>query len=139
MLDGLYDYAMAHVGLPYIWGGDDSIRGYDCSGFVQELLASQGITFRADHTALDLLAYFKHHGKAVHGGLGALVFYGVPRCSHVALMINDKLVIEAAGGGSKTRSQADAIRDNAFIRVRPYNHRADHTSIIMPFYSGSSL
>ena len=31
-------YAMAFIGTPYVWGGDDPMGGFDCSGFCIEVL-----------------------------------------------------------------------------------------------------
>lgn len=129
----LTDYAMSFVGRPYIWGGDDAIKGYDCSGFVQELLASQGIEFDTDLTAHGIYLYMKHNGLEDEPGEGSLCFYGNRhRMTHVAMFLDCYFIIEAAGGGAKTKTRDDAIRDNAFIRIRPYNYRGDFKSIYTP-------
>ena len=48
--------AFKFIGLPYIWGGDDTIKGFDCSGFVIELFKSVGILPRkGDWTAETLV------------------------------------------------------------------------------------
>ena len=133
----LYDYAFQFVGLPYRWGGDDSVEGFDCSGFVQELLSVVEMDPPGDQTAQKLFEYFYEHGLAHSRQFGALAFYGKnpDSISHVAMMLNDSLVIEAGGGGSRTTSKEAAARDNAYVRVRHVNARKDLVAIILPKYS----
>lgn len=38
-------------------------------------------------------------------------------------MINEDLAIGASGGGSRTRTRQDAIKHNAFIKIRPVDSR----------------
>lgn len=134
----LLAYAMSKLNMPYKWGGDDPIDGYDCSGLVQDLLASVGLDPPGDQTAQSL---FDHFSKAnarwnVHG-CGSLAFYGkdASRINHVAMMISNYQIIEAGGGGSGTRTHADAAEQNAFVRVRLLNHRKDLVALLRPDYA----
>ena len=120
----LLTYAMMHVGTPYKWGGSDPIHGYDCSGFVQELLISGGAhpdNGRTDYTSQGLYNYFAENGRWNKRLAGSLAFYGRDResISHVALLIDPWRVIEAAGGGSSTTNIERAAEHDAFIRIRP--------------------
>ncbi len=134
------EYAMSMLGRPYLLGGDDPIAGFDCSGFAQELLASVGIDPPGDQSADQLLQAFK--GRPVQGvpPVGALVFYGSKgKVTHVGISIGEGLMVEAGGGGSKTTNLAAAILDNAYIRVRPINRRADLMAIVDPFPEGQGM
>ena len=133
--ENLRFYALALCGLPYIWGGDDPVRGFDCSGLVQELLASEGLDPAGDQTAQGLHDYFVKRGVQNHKGLGALVFYGrsTREITHVGMMLNEYQIVEAGGGGSKTVSAEAAAVQNAFVRIRPYDRRGDVVAIINPF------
>lgn len=131
----LKDYAMRLVGKPYIWGGDDSIEGYDCSGLVIELLTSCGLFphgKKHDTNAQGLYNKFVKVGISSEKGLGSLVFFGrdSTKITHVGFMLDDFRMIEAGGGGSKTKTVQDAIDQNAFIRIRPINIRNDIVEII---------
>lgn len=132
----LIDYALQFVGTPYIWGGDDAIKGYDCSGFLQELLASVGFDPPGDQTAHHLQSFFLKHGERLEiPAPGALLFFGTEeKCTHCAMALTRDLMIEAAGGGSKTTSREKAIQHNAYVRMRPIELRLDLLNIIMPNY-----
>ena len=131
----LMEYAMRHVGLPYRWGGDDPIEGYDCSGLVQELLASVGVDPRGDQTAMGLYQYFRMNGVPTKPKAGALAFYGTKqRITHVGFCIGKRRMIEAGGGGSRTHDRRDVARQNAYVRIRPITNRKDLVAILMPKY-----
>lgn len=132
----LVDYAMQFVGRPYRWGGDDPMSGFDCSGFVQELLAAVGEDPPSDQSSQ---ALYDHFAKGLFDSsveMGSLLFFGksVSEITHVAFALNEDLMIEAAGGGSKTLTLDDAVRQNAYIRMRPIFSRRDLVAAIRPVY-----
>jgi len=134
----LIDYAKSFVGTPYIWGGDDSIKGYDCSGVVQEILASAGQDPPGDQTSQGLYDYYETNGRyGMHGPefAGALVFYGKnsKNITHVAFAIDQYRMIEAGGGGKHVKTVEDAIKYNAFIRMRLIREK-NRVAIIKPHY-----
>lgn len=137
-MDLLVQYALTFCGLPYRWGGDDPIQGFDCSGLVQEILASAGLDPKGDQTAQGLYDYFEKRGSWGIQQAGSLVFYGKDafHISHVGFMIDSYRMVEAGGGGSKTNTENDAARQNAYVRVRPIRNRADIVAIIKPYYFG---
>ena len=56
--------AWRYLGKPYIWGGDDPVGGFDCSGLVVELFKSVGkLPRQGDWTAHDLWLKFKDKYK----------------------------------------------------------------------------
>lgn len=127
--------AWSFLGKPYIWGGDDPLRGFDCSGFAVEVLKSIGIIGRnTDYTAQGLFNLLNEQKKFVGMPfLGTLVFWGesIHKITHVELGIADNFTIGASGGGSKTLTVADAISQNAYIKVRPL--RSGYVAIINLF------
>lgn len=127
-------YIFSYVGNWYKWGGDDP-SGFDCSGFAIEYLKSIGkLPRKYDNTAEGLWQRFKDKYKVSKPKRGCLVFWGDgKKCVHVEIMITDKFAIGASGGGSKTITPSDAIRDNAFIKVRPIASRAGIVGYIDPF------
>lgn len=131
-------YVASFVGLPYRWGGDDPIQGFDCSGLAQEALASVGIDPLGDQTAQGLYEAFKGRSVPASGfpiAAGCLCFYGksVKAITHVAISIGENLMIEAGGGGSKTLTAADAAQQNAYVRMRPIHRRGDLVAVVDPF------
>jgi cell wall-associated NlpC family hydrolase len=132
-------YALQFVGINYLWGGDDPLRGYDCSGFAQELLRAFGghPKSESDLTAQGLYdILLTKEGQYNNSAVGALAFYGKDfrRIIHVAAVIGNNLVIEAGGGGSATTSLDAAISQNAFVRIRPMKYRADFITTVLPKY-----
>ena len=138
MLDFLVSYALSFVGQPYRWGGDDTINGFDCSGLIQEILAAVGMDPPGDQTAQGLYAYFLPRQMLTSNALaaGALCFYGASedRITHVGFSLGNGCMVEAGGGNSRTQTRADAARQNAYVRVRPIQHRHDLVAVIIPCY-----
>lgn len=133
--DILYGYAMSFVGLPYRWGGDDPIHGYDCSGLVIELLKGIGLLPPVfDTTAAGLYKLWSQRGLEEHPAFGTLAYFGSGKVTHIGFCLNDKLMLEAGGGGSKTLSAEDAAKQNAYVRIRPIRNRTDLVGFNRPNY-----
>ena len=130
--------AFTFVGKPYIWAGDDPMKGFDCSGLVIEILKSVGLLSRkGDWTAHGLWDLFRARGCEVDAPRsGCLVFYGTPdKVIHVEMLVADDLTIGASGGGPGTLSEADAIKQNAYIKIRPLRSGGS-VGFVDPFKGG---
>jgi cell wall-associated NlpC family hydrolase len=127
-------YGWAWIGTPYKWGGDD-FSGFDCSGFVVEVLQGVGILPHGrDYSANDLYSIFKP-SRVETGYAGCLAFWidEEGRACHVMLMVDNQHVIGASGGGPNTATLPDAIRENAYIKLRPLTYRKGTPVILDPF------
>lgn len=136
-MDLLVAYAMSFLGLPYLWGGENPMTGFDCSGLVQELLQSVGIDPSGDQSAQALHDLLMPTARSMTGRQkGALAFYGrsVREITHVAFLIDEYRVIEAGGGGRLITDEKKAAAASAFVRMRPLEHRADLVALLMPKY-----
>lgn len=126
-------YALIWLGSWYKWGGDDP-SGFDCSGFVIECLKAWGKFPRKQDTTANLLKarFMDRIAHAPDILPGTLVFWLSPqgRAYHVEICINDWQSIGASGGGSNTKTMSDAIRDNAFIKIRPIASRQPSGSFV---------
>ena len=115
--------AWCNYGLPYRWGGDDPLKGFDCSGFVIEVLQSVGILpGKGDWTADALWRLFSLDlciPKPIPGALAFWSYNPGGTKKHVELCIDEKHSIGASGGGSRVKTEEDAILWNAFVKVRP--------------------
>jgi len=129
--------AFRYLGLPYIWGGDDPVKGFDCSGLVVELLKSVGVLPRdGDLSSRGLFRKFEENERT-HPEAGFLVFYSSPskpeRINHVEFCIDSELAIGASGGGSKTKTLEDAARMNAYTKIRPIRRDRPIVGYVDPF------
>ncbi|HUV28895.1 MAG TPA: NlpC/P60 family protein [Anaerolineales bacterium] len=124
--------AYSYLGTPYIWGGDDP-SGFDCSGFCIEILQSVGCLPRNGDWTADQLADLWQRTRS--DDPGNLVFWRSDggKVIHVEMCIGDGLAIGASGGGSKTTTIAAAIKQNAFIKIRPINSRPKVWGYTNPF------
>ena len=132
MRDIALQIAFSYIGRPYIWGGDDP-SGFDCSGFIIEILKSVGRLPRSgDWTASQLSQKWQRTGTPHRGDL---VFWENEhhKVIHVEMCIGDGLAIGASGGGSKTLTAADAWKQNAYIKVRPIMSRRGIWGYTNPF------
>ena len=121
-------YLESLVGTPYVWGGKDPAVGLDCSGAVtvayeKARLALPGARYRYGSADLH---------KTLEGTTdpqpGDLAFYGKGRVSHVMMVVDEKNVVGATGGGPKTKTREDAEKIGAYVRKRPTDYRKDLVS-----------
>ncbi len=130
--------ARSHLGTFYSWGGDDP-SGFDCSGFVIEVLKSVGLIERKIDLTADMLWQRFINYKITEPTPGCLAFrQSGNKMVHVEIVIEkiDRgiFTIGASGGTKKTKTREDAIRDNAFIKIRP---AVNFTAYVNPFWSVS--
>ena len=121
----------AQSGIPYRWGGDDPIRGFDCSGMLSELLRQVGrLKYNERLSAAGLYQRFARGFEIMPPVLtGDLLFFGTP-VGHCAIALDGHSMIEAGGGDSGTDTEDEAARSNAFVRIRPINMRQDLTHVV---------
>lgn len=125
----------------YQWGGDDPILGFDCSGFVQELLFASGeLPYGLPKMSAQQL-YGRFKGNPVqspdYAKPGDLSIYGKSptEISHIAFCLNSDFMLEAGGGDSTTVSNDQASRQNAFLKMRPIHYRKDFLCLVRPTYA----
>lgn len=91
----LLDFALLHLGNPYVYGGNDLHTGVDCSSFVQLVFKEFGYGLqRTTQLQLEKDGYFVTEEALSKGDL---IFYGYDnQVSHVALYLGEGKIIHAA-------------------------------------------
>jgi cell wall-associated NlpC family hydrolase len=130
----LSEYALKFIGRPYIWGGDGSGKcggGFDCSGLVLECLWALGILPKGDMTAQGIndILYDMGWRQGLYIKEGDVLFFGKDshHITHVAIAINNYMMVEAGGGGSKCKTPATST---GMVRIRPIESRKDLVSAL---------
>lgn len=131
-------YLQMFLGIPYKWGGDNPISGFDCSGLVSEGLRAFGLIRHNERlTAQQIFDRMSSMNKITTAhiddvGDGDLLFFGRNgQINHVGVAIDQALMIEAGGGGSETNTTPEALATDAFVRVRPITMRKDFYRAIL--------
>ncbi len=119
---GLADRVESLLGVPYLWGGR-SAAAFDCSGFVQQVLAEQGVRLprdaRQQHRATRALP------RGAQVAPGDLLFFAPAgeRVAHVGLALGNGYFAHAQGRVRMGSMDPDnPLYDNAlsiqFVAVR---------------------
>ncbi|WP_430785636.1 NlpC/P60 family protein [Virgibacillus flavescens] len=92
---GTVSVARSLIGTPYVWGGQ-SVKGFDCSGFIQYVFATQNVT--VPRSVNDMWNFASSVGKP---SVGDLVFYETykPGPSHMGIYIGNNSFIHAGTNG----------------------------------------
>lgn len=137
MNDIAHQYALSHLGVPYVWGGNNRLEGMDCGALVAEVLRSQGLVKPREDMNAQML--FQRFGTlpAVPPSRGALIFYGASPQSvkHVAIALDSLVMLEAGGGGQGfDRTLVEAKKGmGAMVRIRPITAASfPHLKTVMP-------
>jgi cell wall-associated NlpC family hydrolase len=121
------DYAEKFIGTAYTWGGSSADEGFDCSGYIQEVLSSKGRDYRGDQTAQAMYKLMVADERYTSNEIlaGTVLFYGrsVFEITHIALAVDTEEMIEAGGEGSRATRLG-------MVRKRPINNRSDLVAAI---------
>ncbi len=125
--------ANRYWGTPYIFGGN-SAYGIDCSGLVIECLKSIGFMLLKEDDTSDGLwqRYFAKHGESELPDRGMLAFWfdDTGKAYHVAICLDDFYCLTADNGSSKVTSPDIAQAVNAYVKIRPIQHRRSKPKFI---------
>jgi cell wall-associated NlpC family hydrolase len=104
--------ALAYVGVPYVWGGNDPATGLDCSGFTKLVFGSLGVSL--PRVSTDQATTGTPVASMADARPGDLLAFGSP-VDHVAIYMGDGRMVHAAGTGKGVRID-DVYRTPTAIR-----------------------
>ncbi len=135
--DVIERYVYSLLGKPYLWGKEGPL-GYDCSGFVKEILKASGLFFPHDMNAQQIFEYLKSLPGTVWDAkqFGAVAFFGnsTNTITHTAFLLNAVQMAEAGGGDKTTVSPETAALRGAQTRIRPLSDRKNLVFTLRPAY-----
>lgn len=106
--DEVIELSLQFLNLPYLWGGKDAAKGFDCSGFVQMLYRERGIFLPRDS--------YMQEREGVEVSLenlekGDLIFFARnQKIDHVAICMSRVEFIHAVGGDD-SKVQIDSLEN----------------------------
>lgn len=107
--------------VPYGWGGDD-FSAIDCSGLIVEVMKSVGRFSEGRDLTADGLFDLYHNYPVKNPYKGCLVFWldkDNGKAKHVAMMVDDRFLIHAAGAGKPILKYTTTIVDNPILKKFP--------------------
>lgn len=96
--DSAAGIGLSLLGLPYRWGGTDSITGMDCSGLVYRVMQLLGVIVPRDSDDQFERAPFKSEAHWEEASPGDLVFFGERYITHVGFYLGGGEYVSAHGG-----------------------------------------
>lgn len=99
------ELAKKYLGRPYVWGGNCEVEGgYDCSGFVFQVLHQSGFNVNRDTAQGYYNTFSKYETSKSIITTGDLLFFGKSKSSisHIAIAISSTEMIESIGSKKNT-------------------------------------
>lgn len=99
------ELAKKYLGRPYVWGGNcEAEGGYDCSGFVFQVLHQSGFKVNRDTAQGYYNTFSKYETSKSNITTGDLLFFGKSKSSisHIAIAISSTEMIESIGSKKNT-------------------------------------
>jgi peptidoglycan DL-endopeptidase CwlO len=107
----------AYLGVPYLWGGTDPARGFDCSGFVQRTFADLGVSL--PRVSVDQARAGTAVASMDRARPGDLVFWNGDgsRPNHIGIYAGEGRMLVAPRSGDVVRYQDISREPHAIRRI----------------------
>jgi hypothetical protein len=99
--DELVKTAESFIGVSYLWGGDSTDEGFDCSGLTMAVYRYNGLNLPRSSKEQFALGIPVERADLVKGDLVFFSTSGVKKISHVGIYIGNDKFIHAPGPGKK--------------------------------------
>lgn len=106
--------AYSYIGTPYVWGGT-SPSGFDCSGFLQHVYSTNGVTI--PRTVSDI---WNFSTPVDSPSVGDIVFYSTykPGPSHAGIYLGNGQFIHAGLNGVEISNMSEAYWQNRYLGAK---------------------
>lgn len=111
------DAGERYLGVPYLWGGTDPDKGFDCSGFVQQVYGDLGVTL--PRVSIDQSKVGAEVGSLDAAQPGDLVFWkgSGSRPNHIGIYAGEGRMLVAPRTGDVVRYQEITRTPDAVRRI----------------------
>ena len=118
--------ARKYLGVPYLWGGTDPSKGFDCSGFIQRTYADVGIDL--PRVSRDQAQAGTAVASLAQAKPGDLLAFGSP-VDHIGIYMGGNKMIVAPSRGDVVKIQDVYRTPSAIRRIMPADDAAGPAAI----------
>jgi hypothetical protein len=120
--DHLVQTAKRYIGVPYKWGGESAVTGFDCSGYTMVIYQQNGLNLPRSSRQQWKAGKPITPRQLLKGDLVFFATSGGKRVSHVGIYLGGDKFLHAPGKGRKikTASLADRYFKSRYLGARTY-------------------
>ncbi|MGD8522119.1 MAG: NlpC/P60 family protein [Desulfobacterales bacterium] len=120
--DHLVKTAKRYIGVPYKWGGESAVTGFDCSGYTMVIYHQNGLNLPRSSRQQWKAGKPITHSQLLKGDLVFFATSGGKKVSHVGIYLGGNKFLHSPGKGRKiqTASLADSYFKSRYLGARTY-------------------
>ena len=120
--DHLVETAKRYIGVPYRWGGESVVTGFDCSGYTMVIYQQNGLNLPRSSRQQWKAGKPVTHRQLLKGDLVFFATSGGTRVSHVGIYLGGDRFLHAPGRGRKIQTAwlTDRYFKSRYLGARTY-------------------